>query len=269
MLTFGSEPPAGFLDPADGTYGQARRRLLRWSTVFRELKRRAGQAARQFDLAGGDPALRPGWIDLALEFCDFLTEKNMSTETMTSADYAVAELYGSMQARLAVTFKRFASVAKPFQGRHGKSLTECDFEGTDSVAWGWFDLRPSLVPDGLSCWVAWGFRFPNVGNVYFRGAAPALKDVPSVFVGWGDNANRQYVEPPAGWSLSRERAEIVATRPIAEFSAEDPETRTADMAKWIGEQLAELEKALMTARDDGRLWISNVVPATPMTGSDA
>ncbi len=209
-------------------------RHCQWHDVWRWLLTLA-RARSETDTSS--PA---GWLLLCDELAKFLEEKEMATEVMTSRDLAAAELLISGTSRISATFSRIADAAKEALSGTAATRPRFHYNAEGGAIEGWVTLR-----DPANNWdIGWGIRFPSE-STWWTKTDPPLPETTHAFAylysDWGARpsvARLAGATLPGAWKAI-EDGQLVASKCLHEFAA-DPDQRTADLAAWVGKQVADL-----------------------------
>ena len=248
LLTHFTKPPEDFLRSNALKYGSTWNHCVSWAAVFRWLKSQTPSKRfpqTKYDMVRHDCT----WKSLAREFSEFLREKNMSAEQLTSSDLSAAALFIGSTGRIENTFERIRQETRDtFNELKSGNMTYWEFDESGRVIWEYFYLKKEYAKGADSWYVAWGIRFPEQSSCW-KDAAPALPAIDQVFVNLASNKG---ISPeiltklrPRGWSISDK--ELVIARPVVDFFTA-PDQFGEVVGHWVNDRLLELKNSL-SARD--------------------
>lgn len=194
---------------------------------------------KHISFGGGDNT----YCALAYEYLEFLTEKKLMDNFVTSRDLAAAEIFLPSHKALDHTFK---SVAAAVLAAHPKSRgghVHGDFWGQAGYC-GWYFINQKLNIPKSKFFLAFGVWFPGAGDYEGNDIASLPSHEPFFFVLLADeNGSRKASEllekTPQGWVLVKENSQAIVAKPVSQFPS-DPEQRAASFKLWAQHEVGRL-----------------------------
>jgi hypothetical protein len=240
FLTHFTQPPSDFRESA-GQYGVPTLGVCRWGKIWRWAKSVGG-------LAKPGAMERPVWKELCVELAEFLEERNMTSEYMTSHDVAAVEIFVNSGTRIDKTFEKASEAietAKTGIIKEGleiySALQRHVYDGNGAVAWKYFYVRKQREKTPKNWYFGWGIRFPAISQ-WWKDSKPELPALPHAFVVLGSDlfdlplSVLKSDEFPPGWTSSDAEKSLAIAKPLYAFE-HDAEQFATDFGCWVANEI--------------------------------
>jgi hypothetical protein len=193
------------------------------------------------DLAHGEPETTH--CALASDFTDFLEEKGLMTQFMTSRDLAATALFVPAYRSLHHTFKTAISeVALKYPRSRGGNIRVEFYSDLNSYC-GWYYINSKLNLPSTRFYIAVGIWFPDGASNAELTGIPAHEPFFFVFIA-DDNEHKKssdlLTKIPEGWVEIYDGYLAAVTRTVGSFEA-DPDMRAQSLVAWAQR---EVDRAL-------------------------
>jgi hypothetical protein len=227
LLTHGTPPPEGFEDEGHGDQSVV--------CVTRKWKDVGEWLAKNLDLNQSETT----YCALASDFNDFLEEKGLMTEFMTSRDLAATALFMPAYRALDHTFQTVISAITSKYPKSRGGNVHRDFDPDGNLYWAWYYLNNRLNPASSKFFIAIGICFPNQGWLDNQKLIP--KHEPFFFIFIGDDwekvkTSKLLSKVPEGWVEIYDGENMVVTRPVSQFEP-DPDLRVHSLINWAQKEV--------------------------------
>ena len=243
MLTHLTPPPPDFLtypssDFGPGKYGVSHRAVCRWRQIWHWARKADDEMAVQTA-----PAAKQ--LTLKAELADFLEERNMGGDQLTSNDVAAMSSYFGAVRKVERTLTDVADKLSQVRAQLGMgNVSPINYTSLMACAWSWSYLSG---PPGQKWYLGWGIRFPEHSDRHWKKFQPPLPDVPHVFLVLGTEGKAIPLEKlpdalPQGW-IPTGKSEAVIGYPLDSFLPSS-EKFTEAVAKWIEQEMVLLHPVI-------------------------